>query len=374
MVILVGIRNKLVVKILHIGPTRTPHTCDVFKEIKDRTDYKNVVISYSAEKIMSDDFFSDIPVYVYDYLDFIDTPKMREFVNKVLQIEKPDIVVGHCFSQTAVLMNYLLSVLDVPAISFIWGTACCIKNLRDPRFKKIFFDNLAVLKKTNFLLTTNKALTNMCISNYGIQRADFAITCPPVNLAQYTQHIPDVSRPKLLLAKCRYEQFVYPNLPEVFKLFPSLEVHAFRVSAGVSLAKKYGVYKRIIYHDTLPQDKFAALIKKCNIVHTITPDPGTGATAMQASYAGCVNLMRRCCTSAGMIEDNVNAIMCNPNVVDVREKLIYSIKNLSALCSKFKKNNAGLIQYDRENTWGEFQRAVLECLNGTKGKIAPTYR
>lgn len=360
------------VRVLHIGPVGTPHVCDVIEQIKKYTDFHNAVLSPKPEMYMPKDFFSDVPVYVYNYLDFLDNAKMHSFVNSVLETEKPDIIIGHSFSQVAIVLNYALTVRLLPAMAFIWGYTDCVKNFSNELFKKIYFDNLRVLSKINFLLTTNPYLIGEGVRGYRISQEDFAGACPPVNLAQYTDHIPDVSAPRLLLGKARCEKYIYASLPIAFKQFPKLEVHAFRNPIGISLAKQVGVAKRVRFHPyPLYQESFANLIKKCNIVHTITPDPGTGGTAVQASYAGCVNLMRRCVSSKGMIEDQKNAIMCNMNVQDVTSKLLYSIKYLPQLCKRFKENNKHLLIYDRENTWKVFYKAMMDCLDGKKGKIVP---
>jgi hypothetical protein len=57
------------VKILHIGPTFAPPMLGVIQQIKEHTDFSNVIISNNSEKfIMPEGFFSDdMPIYVYPY-------------------------------------------------------------------------------------------------------------------------------------------------------------------------------------------------------------------------------------------------------------------------------------------------------------------
>jgi len=359
------------VKILHIAQTDTPHTCDVFKQIKEHTDFKHAIISCTPNKFMNDSVYDDIPIYVHNYLDYTDTPAMRSMVDYALSVENPDLIIGHSFSQVATILNYTLSNTDLPAMAFIWAYCDCIKSFHTAQFKKIFFDNLKVLSKLNFLVTTNKVLTAGAIRDYKIAATDFVEACPPVHLSQYTDHIPKTTKPILLLAKARCEKYIYASLPIAFKQFPNLEVHAFRTPIGIALAQKLGIYKKIIYHDVMTQESFAELLKSVNIVHTITPDPGTGGTAMQASYAGCINLMRNCNTSVGMINDKYNAFMCKLTIEDVTKKLLHSIQNVDFLCKYFKENNKHLIKYDRDNTWNNLYKALLTCLAGKKNKIAP---
>jgi len=361
------------VKILHIGHTYTPHVYDVIEQIENHTDFYNAVLSCQTKQLFPNYFPKHIPIYVHNYLDYLDTPKMRSAVDSVLSIEKPDIIIGHSFSQVAVILNYALTVMNVPAMAFIWGRHDCIKNFKSDGSKRLYYNNLTVLKKLNYLVCTNRWLNLQAVKGYGITLDDFIDACPPVNLAQYTDHIPDTSYPKLLLGKPRGDKFIYPCLYNAFKLFPKLEVHAFNSPSGISLAKKFNVYKKIIFYKSpQTQDNFSNIIKKCNIVSTITGDPGTGGTAMQATYAGCINLMRRCQSSKWMIEDNINAIMCIPKVKDVQKKLFYIIKNLSALSKKFKNNSRHLIKYDRENTWQNLYKGIINCLEGKKEKIFPT--
>jgi glycosyltransferase involved in cell wall biosynthesis len=363
-----------VVKILHIGPTFAPPMCDIIRQIKEHTDFQNVVISNNAERFPMPGFvFSNLPIYIYDYTkDYAETPQMRAFVSKVLEIEKPDIIIGHCFSETAIILNYALTIKNIPAMAFIWGNGCFIKNFKSPLYKQIFFDNLKVLKKLNYILITIQPIRDICAANYGIQQSDFAFVGPPISLAQYTDHVPNTSSPVLLLAKPRGDKFMYENLPKVYKRFPKLTVHAFHVYPGITLAKQLGLYNKIIFHDYMPQTDFSALIKQCNIVFTITGDAGIGGTALQASYAGCVNLMKQLGTSAGVLDNNINAIMCKPKPADVLSKLVYSIQNLPELCKRFKENNRHLIKYDQENTWNALRIAISDCLSGIKGKIVPT--
>lgn len=165
---------------------------------------------------------------------------------------------------------------------------------------------------------------------------------------------------------------MYENLPIVFNQFPNLTVHAFRTEPGLTLAKKFKVHKTIIWHNLLSQKDFSQLIKQSNIVFTITGDAGIGGTALQASYAGCVNLMKNSSVSAGILDNNVNALMCVPESTCVLSKLIYSIEHLPGLCTRFKENNKHLIKYDQENTWKGFYQALLACLEGEKDKIVPT--
>lgn len=358
------------VNILHIGRTDTPHVCDVIAQIKEKTDFKNSLISCKIPKYMPDAFYADIPTYFYNYLEYADTQSMRAFVDNVVKTEKPDLVIGHSFSQVAIIMRYLLTVHDVPAMAFIWNPLDCIHDVRHPRTRNIYANNIKALEKINYLLTTNIALTNCSIRDYRTCKEDFVDTCPPVNLAQYTEHIPNVAVPKLLLAKGRCEQYVYTGLPYVLRRFPNLEVHAFYRTMGIALARKAGIYNKIIFHNfPLPQTEFSDLIKQCNIVHTVTPDAGTGNTALQASYAGCANLMRRCDLSAGILDDRKNAIMCMLTTADVTKKLVFCIKHVKELCAMYKENNKGLIRYDRETTWKALYQAILTCLDNKKGKI-----
>lgn len=366
------------IKILHIGPIFAPPMCDVIRQIKEHTDFSNTIISNNSTKfIMPEGFFSDdMPIYVYPYdKECTESLQMRTFVDNVLSIEKPDIIIGHCFSETSIILNCALTIRNVPAMAFIWGNGCFIKNFGHPLYKKIFFDNLTVLKKLNYILITIQPIIDICATNYGIKQSDFAFAGPPINLAQYTDHIPNTSKgPVLLLAKPRGDIFIYENLPILFDRFPNLIVHAFRFEPGITLAKKFKVHKRVIWHNLLSQKNFSELIKQCNIVFTITGDAGIGGTAIQASYAGCINLMKQLATSAGVLDNNINAIMCKANPLDVLHKLVYSIQHLPGLCRRFKTNNKHLIKYDQENTWKGFYQALLDCLEGRKGKIVPTCR
>jgi len=360
------------VKILHIGHTNTPHVHDVIQQIDEHTDFQNALLSCQTEEFVPYELFKRIPVYVYNYLDFVDTPAMRSAVDNVLKAEKPDLIIGHSFSQVAVIMNYVLSVTNVPAMSFIWGSSDCVKSFKNAIFTRIYYNNLTVLKKINYLVCTNRWLNLQAVNSYGITLDDFVEAGPPVNLAQYTNHIPDTSKPRLFLAKPRCEKYIYACLPAAFKQFPKLEVHAFRVPKSIVLAKKVGVHNQVRFHNyPQTQENFANMIKYVNIVHTITPDPGTGGTAVQATYAGCVNLMRQCQSSKWMIEDGINAVMCRLNVPDVMQKLFYSVQNMPKLCQRFRENSRHLIRFDRENTWKNLHKAILNCLEGKKGRITP---
>jgi len=50
--------------------------------------------------------------------------------------------------------------------------------------------------------------------------------------------------------------------------------------------------------------------------------------------------------------------MLHPHVVDF-------------LCKHFRENNKHLIRYDKENTWKNLHKALLDCLEGKKEKIIP---
>lgn len=362
------------IKILHIGHASSPerasaiHVKGIVDQIMKYTDFNNVILSCTKPK--KGYYSSNIPIYIYNYLNYLDTPKMRKIIEVIMDKEKPDLIIGHSFSQVAIPLNYACIVRDVPAIAVIWGYYDCIYN---KKLVKSYNNNLLAINKLNYLACTNTWLNAHAIDTYGIDKDDFIETGPSINLKQYKDHLPSTKKPVLLLAKPRSEAPIYGSLSLAFKRFPNLEVHAFAVSDGISLAKKFNVYNKVIYHKyPQPQDKFAELIKKCNIVYTSTGDPGTGPTALQASYAGCINIMRRCSSSIGVFEDKKNVIMCTPKVEDVKKKLIYSIQNMKKLCKRFKNNNRHLIKYDAENTWKILYNGILSCLEGKKTKIIPT--
>ena len=356
------------VKVLHIGTTTLAHIWEVIKQIEEFTDFKNVILSDSAY-IYSDNSkrFPNIPVYVFDHKHNFDQKAMEKFISVLINKEKPDLIIGHSLFEVSVLLKFALTISNVPGIGVPWGVHDFIQRKNQ---RAIFLNNLSVIKHLNFLAETNSALISLAANTYGITQTDFIFTGTAIDLEQYTNHVPDTTIPKLLLAKPRCERYIYESLPAVFKKYPKLEVHAFTNDQGCSLAKQLGVYNKIIYHNyPLPQKDFANLIKKCNIVHTITGDPGTGGTALQASYAGCINLMRRGSYSLGILDDRVNAIWCERSTKDVTNKLLYSIKNLTVLCNEFKKNNKHLIKYDQLNTWKHLYQGMQDCLSGKKGKI-----
>lgn len=355
------------VNILHIGPTRDAHVAEMIKQIKEKTNFNNVILSPSKQHYWSEnDYYSTIKTHVCEGF----TTNMKEVVDKVLNEEKPDLIIGHSLSEVATIMSYILSVYNKPSLVTIWGSHDCIKSLRNNITRARFTNNSDLVKKVNFILATNKVLIQECIRTYKIENSDFVEALYPINLNQYTAHVPNTARPKLLIGKSRGEEFLLPGLPKIFKLFPKLEVHALELPKSVEYAKKLGIYNRIMYHKyPLSQEDFSNMIKSCNIVYTLTGDPGTGATSLQVSYAGCVNLMRRCTTSRGILEDLKNVIMCNTNITDVMNRLSYSIRNLDMLCKRFKQNNAHLIKYDKEKTWNVLYSGMLACLEGKKERI-----
>lgn len=356
------------VKLLHIGTTTLAHVWEVIKQIEQFTEFKNVILSDSSS-IYSDNAkrFPNIPVYVFDHKHNFDQNAMQNFVIKLIDKEKPDLIIGHSLFEVSTLLNFAITISNVPGIGIPWGVHDFVQKRGQ---NIIFLNNLDVIKKLNFLAETNSVLINIAVNTYGIKQSDFIFTGTAINLAQYTNHKPDTSAPKLLLAKPRCEKYIYGSLPQVFKAYPKLEVHAFINDAGCSLAKQLGIYNKIIYHKyPLSQEEFAKLIKKCNIVHTITGDPGTGGTVLQAAYAGCVNLVRKGSYSKGILDDRINVIMCEQSTKDVTNKLLYSIKNLGVLCREFKENNKHLLKYDQLNTWKYLYQGILDCLSGKKGKI-----
>lgn len=356
--------------ILHIGPTYTPHVHDVVEQIDQNTDFKNVLISCQKKQLFPGYFPDHIPIYFYNYLDQIETQGMKDVVARVIQQENPDLVIGHSFSESAGILNYVLETTRLPAITFIWGRHDCVKSSK----RKLMYNrNINVLRKINYIACTNEWLNVQATHAYGITLNDFVEACPPVNLAQYTDHIPDVSRPRLFLAKPRGDKFILGCLPHMMKKYPKLTVSVIRTPYNTTTLKRLGIANKVRFY-AFPQTQhaFANIIKQSNIIHTITGDPGTGATALQASYAGCINIMRKCESSAGMLDEGTNVVMSRPNVKHVKRALNYSIKNLKKLCYKFKENNKHLLRYDRERTWKHLYAAIQECLSNTKTKISPT--
>jgi hypothetical protein len=101
----------------------------------------------------------------------------------------------------------------------------------------------------------------------------------------------------------------------------------------------------------LSQFEFSEMVKRHNILFSIAPDGGTGGTMMQAAYAGLVTITNHAVWNEGLFTHGTNAIFCDAITVEnITDKLMYSISNLPALCSKFSKNNKFLEQFDASIT------------------------
>lgn len=353
--------------ILHIGGVNSPHVLGIVEQIKKYTNFKQVIVSYPAiPKEFDMNLINDIPQYFYKYPAFF-TPKkvpkaayadLAGFVCSVIKKEKPDIIHGHYLSKCAFIMYYFMVYSKKPGIVVPWSTWDIPNN------KEMFARNKACLDSCRYVMCNNRKFLTALLSKLNQPQNKGLFSFPPIRLFLYPNRIPNTDVPRLLITRKHYQDVFFKALPSVIKMFPNIEITALSPPSSIELAKKLGIHSRIKFlDDMVSQEEFAKLIQQHNIVRSMAPDHSTSSTTIQAAYSGAVTLVHKSVWDDTFV-DNVNVLKCDMTIADLQNKLIYAIKNLPELCTKFKQNNAFLKDWDAEVTWNNLHEAYCKMLAG----------
>jgi len=353
-------------KILHIGGSDSPHVLGIIEQIKQNTNFKQTIISYTYRVKASDSkTMEDVKLYKYDYPQFftkhkIDPKKekdVRKFVSDVIRREKPDIVHGHYPSKCAVPMFYALADGKIPGIISPWSKWDIATNPR--MFSRI----KRCLILCSYVTHTHKKFINAFLDAYGQPRSKFLFSGYPIRLHFYKDAFPDLSKPRIYVPRRYYQEIIFSAFPKILMRFPDLEITALSPISIQRLAEKLKIYDKIKFlPDMLSQESFSKMIKRHNIIFSMAPDIGTSCTTLQIAYFGAVALVHKTHWTNGILDHGKHVVECDLNQRDVEEKLIYSIENYKALCMAFKKNNTFLEKFGAEITWNNLFLAYKKLL------------
>jgi len=356
-------------KILHIGGANSPHVLGIMGQIRNNTNFKQVLVSYPTTIREADkELLKDVPVYYYPYpkfftnkcLDVVEDKKLLCFVKDVINKENPDIIQGHYLSKCAVITSCFIENSGKPGIVNPWSVWDIPSN------KYMIKRNSKCVNLCSYVMCNHPKFLNSLLAFFKQPKSKNVFAGPPIRLYLYDNHVPDTSVPRLLLARRHYQDLLMMALPKVMKMFPKLEVTACATfdrdtEQIIKLTKSLGIYNKINFiYETLPQEQFATIMKQHNIIRTMAPDQGNSGTTMQAAYSGSVTLVNK--TKWDFLQDNVNVIQCDLTVESMQDRLIYSIKNLKSLCEKFSKNNKYLKKWDASETWKNLYAAYCSML------------
>lgn len=345
-------------KILHIGGANSPHVIGMMQQIKEGG-FDQAVLSYPTEVHTCDqEFMKDVPIYYYNYPRFFTKKSIPEqhvksaikFVKDVINKEKPDIIQGHYPSKCAIPFFHAVTYSKKPGAIFPWSVHDIAKNKNmKNRIQKcmsvcsITFGNHPKFVKS-FLRYYKKPLSSWVFSG------------PPIRLYLYENSKPDVSVPRILIAKRYYQDKIFVALSIVLKKVKNVKITSLLSSNEImELSRKLGIFNKIDFipghlHGMLSQEDFAKKIKENNIVTALSSDPGISGVTVQSAYFGAITLSHYTPWAVDTFKHERNLLTCKITPNDIANTLLYAIENRKILCQKFKKNNTFLKKWDARVT------------------------
>lgn len=342
-------------KILHIGGCDSPHVLGLMEQVRKFTNFKQCMISYPAKpKKFYKDFLKDIPIYFYPYQKFFtrqsisqdEENKLIAFVKDIVKKERPNIIHGHYLSKCAVIMYYCQYYSKQHGIVVPWSTWDITTN-------PCMFSRIErCLNLCDAVMCNNTKFLNSLLDHYKQSRRKSVFSGPPVRLYLYKNSVPNTDIPRIYLPRRYYQEIIFKALPKIISMFPNVMITALAPEKIKALSKTLGIFNKINFlPDMLAQEEFARQIQENNIIFSMAPDGGTSGTTMQAAYSGAVTIVPKGLYWAkNFFKHGVNVLECNIDTHSIENTLIYAIRNLSTLCTTFKKNNDFLKEWDAEIT------------------------